>query len=63
MKERTKMQALVLYSDMTKKAQREFRNRNRVMFSHQTCSVSHKSAKDYNRKREKEALAKALREA
>lgn len=42
----------------SKRKQREERRRNRILFGHQNCPIWHKSAKDKNRKKEKEALSK-----
>lgn len=49
-----KMEKTVLYEKMSKKAQKEYQNRGRVMLTHQCCPVVHKSVKDKNRQLEKQ---------
>ena len=44
----------------SKRKQKEERRRNRIMFGHQNCPIWHKSAKDKDRKKEKENLKKYL---
>lgn len=54
------MDKYVPMNKRSKREQREVRKEQRVMFSHQNCPISHKSAKDYNRKKVKESLKNYL---
>ena len=54
------MEKYVPLNKQSKRKQKEHRNKNRMMFGHINCSVAHKSAKDYNRKKEKENLKSML---
>lgn len=51
------MKKVVPSEKQSKRAQREERRKNRIMFGHQNCPIWHKSAKDRNRKKEKENLS------
>ena len=53
---------IVLLEKMSKKQRKEHLKKNRIMFGHQQCPVAHKSAKDPNRRREREKLAALKRE-
>ena len=53
---------IVLLEKMSKRQRKEHLRKNRVMFGHQQCTVPHKSAKDKNRRREKEELAALKRD-
>jgi len=53
---------IVLLEKMSKRQKKEYLKKNRVMFGHQQCPVVHKSAKDKNRRREKEELAALKRD-
>lgn len=53
---------IVLLDKMSKRQRKEYLRKNRVMFGHQQCPVAHKSAKDKNRRREKEELAALKRD-
>lgn len=54
------MEKYVPLDKQSKRQQAEHRRELRVMFGHQNCPIAHKSAKDYNRKKEKENLKKLL---
>ena len=54
------MKKYVPLDKRSKRAQKEYRNEQRIMFGHQNCPVPHKSAKDYNRKKAKENLKNLL---
>ncbi len=53
---------IVLLEKMSKRQRKEYLKKNRVMFGHQQCPIVHKSAKDKNRRREKEELAALKRD-
>ena len=53
---------IVLLEKMSKRQRKEHLKKNRVMFGHQQCPIVHKSAKDKNRRREKQELAALKRD-
>ena len=56
------MEKYVPLAKQSKRKQAEFRKENRIMFGHQNCPITHKSTKDYNRKKSKENIKKLLTE-